>query len=59
MKTITLTETEHAALLEVAEAAQDAESLLDSLDLRPAHQATATQLRAALANLAAVRDQRD
>ena len=49
-----ISQEEHAALVAVVESAQEAESLLDSLDLRPAHQATATQLREALAQLAAV-----
>ena len=47
---------EHAALVAVAEAAENAEIILDAMDLRPAHQCTATQLRVALANLAAVRE---
>ncbi len=48
---------EYAALMALEEAAQDADALLDSLDLRPAHQCTASQLREALAALAAVRGQ--
>lgn len=47
---------EHAALNAVAEAARDAFNVLDSLNLRPGHQCTATELQSALAALDQVRE---
>ena len=52
---ITISKSEHAALEAVAEWAECAARVMESLDLRPAHQSTATELGIALANLAAVR----
>ena len=46
---------EHAALEAVAEAALDCDYILESMDLRAAHQCSATALKSALAALVQVR----